>query len=203
MSRYRRTRFIAVITLMLGALAALAPAASAVPDAPAFGPWIEGYAPYVGQSECKPRPKPGVVAFRDRVLEAYPATRPGSISRACDVGGRSEHKEGRAWDWGVSASVASERTTAREVRDWLMATDGRGNADAMARRLGIMYFIWNRHWWTSWDPTWHVYCRDRNGRCITPSGSVAHPHDDHMHVSFGWRGARMKTSFWIPELSRQ
>ena len=35
-----------------------------------------------------------------RVLRAYPGTRSLGIVRACSAGGRSEHKEGRAWDWG-------------------------------------------------------------------------------------------------------
>ena len=31
------------------------------------------------------------------------------IRRDCSVGGPSEHKEGRAWDWGVAATNAGDR----------------------------------------------------------------------------------------------
>src|SRR5205807_2097292 len=67
----------------------------------ADGPQIEGYARYEGQSTCDPAPKPGALALRNLLLSHYAGTTSLGISRACEVGGRSEHKEGRAFDWGA------------------------------------------------------------------------------------------------------
>jgi hypothetical protein len=150
-----------------------------------WGPDIEGYAPYAPQRVCDPRPKPGTVAFTEMVLAAYPDTANWGISRDCGVGGRSEHKEGRAWDWRVDVYDDRDRQTADEVISWLMATDEFGNSHAMARRLGVMYIIWNRKIWSSSSPAqgWRPYFG-------------ASPHTDHVHISFAPDGALGRTSFW-------
>ncbi len=170
--------------------------AVAAPRARGFGRLIEDYAPYVGQSRCAPKPKPGVVAFRRIVLAAYPETRDITIGRNCDVGGRSEHKEGRAWDWGVDATRPRERRMANDLLDWLLAEDRYGNRHALARRLGIMYIVWNRRIWSTWERGWEVYCTQRRRGCKSESGSFVNPHTDHVHFSFGWPGARKRTTFW-------
>jgi hypothetical protein len=146
---------------------------------------IEDYAPYAPQRVCDPAPKAGVVAFTELVRRAYPETRSYGISRACHLGGVSEHKEGRAWDWGVHADRPEERAAADAVVSWLMATDEAGNRHAMARRLGVMYVIWNRHIWSAplADAGWRPY-------------RGASPHVDHVHISFSPAGALGLTSFW-------
>ncbi len=170
--------------------------------APKFGPLIDSDSGYDGQSKCSPGAKPGVVAFQSMVLEAYPGTGAGSIGRDCSVGGQSEHKEGRAWDWGVNAGVPSQKKAADDLIKWLTAEDEYGNDGAMARRLGIMYLIWNRKIWFPWDG-WDVYCEERKGACRDPhDNDVRHPHTDHVHFSFTWEGARKQTSFWNPEGSK-
>ena len=192
--------------LALAFLAAAAPwgrtAAWAAPDAPKFGPIIEGYAKYDPQDECKPKPKPGVVAFKNLVLDEYPDTGAGSISRACSIGGTSEHKEGRAWDWGVNATKPAQKAMASDLLDWLFAPDKYGHKHAMARRLGIMYLIWNRRIWGAWGPGWETYCVQKGDKCKDPdSGVVLNPHRDHMHLSFSWKAAHKNTTFWNPEQS--
>ncbi|HEX2050176.1 MAG TPA: hypothetical protein VHJ34_06010 [Actinomycetota bacterium] len=200
-SSLRRRASAALVAACTAALVAPAPAA-ATPRAPRFGPGIEGYAPYQGQTTCDPAAKPGVLAFQRIVLDAYPFTRAGGIGRDCSSGGQSEHKEGRAWDWGVSASVEREKAAADEVVAWLLARDAHGNAHALARRLGIMYLIWNRRVWSTWGG-WEIYCVQHGSACYDPDGGgVRHPHTDHVHFSFGWPGARKQTSFWDPALSR-
>ena len=79
--------------------------------------------------------------------EGYPGTGYGSISRGCGIGGTSEHKEGRAWDWGVNAGKVSQRRAAESLFGWLFKEDPYGNSYAMARRLGNMYLIFNRKIW--------------------------------------------------------
>ncbi|MDX6267254.1 MAG: hypothetical protein QOD70_1994, partial [Frankiales bacterium] len=95
----------------------------------------------------------------------------------------SEHKEGRAWDWGVSASNPTQVNQVNALLGWLLKTDQYGNAFANARRLGIMYVIWNQRIWKAYDPRWTSY-------------SGADPHTGHVHFSFGWNGARKVTSYW-------
>jgi hypothetical protein len=177
--------------------------ASAAPQAPTFGPVIEDYAAYEGQSRCRPKPKPGVVAFQAMLEQAYPDGAWFAISRPCRDAGLSEHKEGRALDWSRSAAVPAERATVRDLFAWLFADDPHGNFDAMARRLGIMYIVWNRKIWEGWSGQWETYCIQRGRRCKDPdTKAVLHPHTDHVHFSFTWAGARVETSYWHPELSQ-
>jgi MYXO-CTERM domain-containing protein len=152
-----------------------------VPQAPNFGPGIDNYASYVGQAKCDPVAKPGVIAFKDLVLATYPCTSNSGIERSCSVGGKSEHKEGRAWDWGVQYP----HPAADAFLKWLLATDQHGNKHAMARRLGIMYMIWNKQVWSSYKASqgWRPY-------------TGASPHTDHVHFSFSWDGANKASTFW-------
>jgi len=151
------------------------------PGTPSFSKPVDGYASYVGQSSCSGSEKPGVVAFKKLVLATYPCTYSGGIVRGCSIGGTSEHKEGRAWDW----MIKYPHPAANNLLAWLLATDKQGRKHAMARRLGIMYMIWNRKIWKSYQASkgWQAY-----------SGS--NPHTDHVHFSFSWNGANKKTSFW-------
>ena len=146
---------------------------------------IEPLAGYQPQITCSPTSKPGVANFAARLLEAYPSTRSLGIVRGCAVGGRSEHKEGRAFDWGVSAKTPGGRAKVSRFLTWLLKKDRYGNEFAMARRLGIQYVIWNRKIWGAYNASsgWRRY-------------TGANPHTDHVHLSFTWAGARAKTSFW-------
>jgi hypothetical protein len=147
---------------------------------------IEPLARYQAQTTCSPTAKPGVADFAGRLLRAYPTTRSLGIVRACSVGGTSEHKEGRAFDWGgLNAAKAADRDRVKRFTTWLFKTDRYGNRYAMARRLGIQYVIWNRHIWGS-------YAASSGWRRYTGANS----HRDHVHISFTWAGARKKTSFW-------
>lgn len=168
---------------------------TAAPRTRRYGPFVDPYASYVGQSKCSPKPKRGVVAFSNMVLKAYPWTGSYGISRDCSIGERSEHKEGRAWDWRVNARNDRDRAAADELIAWLLEDDKYGNRDARARRVGIMYLIFNRRMWSTWDG-WETYCVMRKGVCRNDSGSAVHPHEDHVHFSFSWPGARKRTTFW-------
>jgi hypothetical protein len=101
------------------------------------GPDIEGYARYEGQSTCDPSPKPGTVALRNLLLARYPATGSGGISRGCDVGGRSEHKEGRAFDWSAHVDNPKQLAAVEDFLNSLFATDSYGHRHALARRMGV------------------------------------------------------------------
>jgi hypothetical protein len=199
----RRALHLALAVTAFAAFLPLGAAEAAAPDAPNFGPLIENYAEYDGQTKCKPKPKPGVLAFRKKVLATYPSTGDAGIGRACSIGGQSEHKEGRAWDWAVDGTTRAGRRTAKQLFEWLFATDRHGNRHAHFRRLGLMYVQWRRRIWGSWDPGWERYCVATPRGCRdTDSKAILNPHLDHAHFSFGWPGARKLTSFWNPELSR-
>ncbi|MCA9627709.1 MAG: putative metal-binding motif-containing protein, partial [Myxococcales bacterium] len=186
-------RFIASTWLASLALLGWSSIAFAAPEppTPSFGPSIDGFAAYVPQTSCDPSEKPGVAGFRDLLLGAYPGTRNLGIIRGCGVGGTSEHKEGRAFDWGVNYYNGNERDIAYTVIDWLLKSDQHGNACAMARRFGVMYMIWNRRIWGSY--------RAPNGSCASSGWSNysgSNPHTDHVHLSFSWAGARKDTTWW-------
>jgi hypothetical protein len=174
------------LAVALTTLPASPASATAVPPTPSGLPAaVEAWQPYVGQSICDPVAKPGVRAFSTIVLDTYRDTTSMGIVRDCGSGGQSEHKEGRAWDWGVSVHNPSHVASVDALLGWLLATDGNGNQAAMARRLGIMYIIWNKRIWKSYaaDKGWQAY-------------TGASPHTDHVHFSFGWNGARQTTSYW-------
>ncbi len=181
-----------VLTLLLVvALGWLGPggtAASAAPPTPSFGPGVDSYADYVAQSTCDPVAKAGVLDFRALVLRSYPQTGDDGIVRACDIGGTSEHKEGRAWDWHVSANTQS--ATAADLLGWLLATDRYGNRNALLRRLGIMYIIWN-------GQIFGAYAAEEGWRPYPCGGSTGRDcHTTHVHFSFSWDGALRQTSWW-------
>lgn len=146
---------------------------------------IDPYAAYDPQRVCDPVAKPGTVALRDLLLRTHPGTRSLGISRTCTARGTSEHKEGRAFDWGVRADRPQERTAAESVLRQLLATDSAGHRHALARRLGVMYLIWDRQIWSSYSAT----------RGWRPYGG-ANAHTDHVHVSLSWDGAMGRTSYW-------
>lgn len=155
------------------------------PWAGLWGPEIEPLASYEPQRLCLSGAQPAVRAFATLLERAHPVGRDLGIARDCAVGARSEHKEGRAYDWGVRVTDPAERLAAEQLVAWLLATDEHGNDFAMARRLGVMYVIWDGHIWASSAARdgWRVY--------RGPS-----PHTDHVHLSFSWAGATGTTSFW-------
>ena len=146
---------------------------------------IEPLPSYDGQTTCSPAAKPGMVGFQQIVRAAYPSQGAGSISRQCNVGGVSEHKEGRAWDWPVNAFNGTQAGYASQVVNWLLRTDSQGNRYANARRLGVMYIIWNRQMFRMYRPQdgWQPY----NG---------SSPHTDHVHWSLTRAGGAGTTSWW-------
>jgi hypothetical protein len=185
--RFSARLLIALLLVLAGVLTMVQPASAAPARARSWYPRaIEPLARYQPQTTCSPTAKPGVVDLSRRLLRAYPGTRSLGIVRACSVGGRSEHKEGRAFDWGgLRASSAADRAKVHNFTAWLFATDKYGNRRAMARRLGIQYVIWNKRIWGSYNASagWRPY-------------TGANKHTDHVHISFTWAGARKNTSFW-------
>ena len=156
------------------------PVVPVVPTAPtkALPVALDMQTPYQPQLSCDPRDKPGVAAFA-ALMKANYKTGTTGISRTC-TGATSEHYDGRALDWMLSAKDPQQKAVADSVVAWLSADNG-----AMARRFGISYIIWNTKMWREYAPErgWAAY-----------TGSV--PHTDHIHFSFSWDGATARTSWW-------
>ena len=175
---------IPVLTVPVGMASADAatlpkPPTKALPSA------LDVASPYQAQRLCDPQAKPGVVAFAKLMSSHYKVgTSEWGIVRNCNSG-LTEHSEGRAWDWMLSANKPQEKAIADSVTKWLSAPDAQGRPGAMARRFGIMYIIWNHKMWRAYDPArgWAPY-----------TGPV--PHTDHIHFSFSWDGAYGRTSWW-------
>lgn len=197
-SSWPRLLHAAGLALALTVAGVATPAAavpSSGPSAPAPAPDpIDGYQRYDAQKTCDPTVKPGAQYLLDMVIAHYKVGRRIPITRACHVGGTSEHKEGRAVDWGVNVANAAEKAAADHFVQWLTAPGPDGKVGWNARRLGVMYVIWNGQIWnnTSASATWRVY-------------TGASPHTDHVHVSLGWGGAWQRSSWWtgvaLPETS--
>jgi hypothetical protein len=189
----RAARAVLVGVLAAGLVAAAAPAwasagtgmPNALPAAAVHLPaGVEEASPYLPQVSCDPDPKPGVAAFEQLMLATFHSGYSGGITRVCDAagvaGGRSEHKEGRAWDWMLDPNSYADVVAANRAIDWLLV-DGAINA----RRLGVMYLIWNRRIWSAHTAAagWRPY-------------NYGDPHTSHVHFSFSWAGAEKRTSWW-------
>jgi hypothetical protein len=161
------------------------PVPSVALDGRTFTASIEGLAAYEPQRTCDGSAKPGTTALRNLLLRDNVGSRNLGIVRGCSIGGTSEHKEGRAFDWGVNVGNAKEKAEADAFVGKLLATDQFGNKYALARRMGIMYVIWNRQIWSAYraEEGWRPY-----------HGASAHT--DHVHLSLSWAGAQARTSFW-------
>lgn len=153
---------------------------------------VDPYAPQETNQPgvCDPTAKPGVLLFRQWAIATW-GERPGSpqnIVRDCAIGGQSEHKEGRAWDL-MTNSIEHGQT----IVNALNAPDPvTGEPDALARRAGVMYMIWNHRMWRAYphggapSGTWSDYT----------GGEAASPHTDHVHFSFSKAGAAGETSLY-------
>ncbi len=195
----RAARSRAAIALSLGALlvALLVSLLPAGPRADALGysPKIDAPARYEGQVTCTKAAQPGTRALARYLLARYPGTKSMGLMRSCGSGGRSEHKDGRAFDWGADVNKRMQKHMAYHFIRAALASDAWGNKAVLARRLGIMYIIYNDTIWSSYrnfapQPYLHAACSTK----ATCSRSLRHL--DHVHISLGYGGAAAQTSWY-------
>lgn len=184
----------AALALGIGGMSASAAVPVPVPATP-LPVTLDTAAGYEPQTICDPTARPGSTALKDLLLATYgPATV--YIPRAC-AAGTSEHYDGRAVDWMRSARVPAEKAMADAFVAWLLAPDADGTPHAMARRLGVMYVIWDNRMIRMYDPGrgWTEYrgCLDAAN---AGAGMDTTCHRNHVHLSLSWDGAAAFTSWW-------
>ena len=161
----------------------------------ALPPTYDVTADYEGQAQCDPTAKPGAQRLADLIKATYGANQTVWIPRACNIGGQSEHKEGRALDWMTSIHDPQGRANAEQFLRWLLGPDQFGQEYGNAKRLGIMYVAWNDRLWRAYDLkrgwTEMKGCFSRTSR-----GNDTVCHRDHIHISLSWDGATGTNSFW-------
>ncbi len=179
---------------MVVLFAALMAGLGAVPAQARFVLPVDGYAKYQPQKKCARKDKAGTVALTQWL--GARGGRYGGTLRSCRSGGRSEHKDGRAYDWMLDATNLDDQATAEAFMIEAFADDELGSTDALARRMGIMYVIWNDKMYAAWDgfepkPYLSSGCRSRK------TCSTTLRHRDHMHISLTMAGARGLTSWYV------
>jgi hypothetical protein len=155
---------------------------------------IEDYASYTPPSKCHEKPRAGTAYLAHWVVRKFGSSLAG-MSRPCKRRATSEHQNGRAFDWSLDARKRSDRELAHEFMDRIFATDAHGNTDAWARRMGVMYLIWNDRMFPAWngfepEPYLSSSCKTKK-KC-----SPTLRHRDHVHVSLSRDGARGLTSWY-------
>ena len=167
------------------------------PSARAIGysPYVDAPSAYDAQVACTRSPQPGTVALARWLQRTYPVTGSLGMMRACGSGGRSEHKDGRAFDWKADVRRPAQRRAAYDFIRKALAADPAGNAHALARRMGIMYLIFDDTIWSSYRdfeprPYLNSACRTRR----TCSRTLRHL--NHVHISLGYAGGAAQTSWY-------
>ena len=121
-------------------------------------------------------------------------------SYRCEMWGKQEaslHAENRAIDWHLDAAVGADRRAARELIGLLLATDSAGNAQALARRMGVEELIWDCEYWAAGMSEFQPYgvCYGKRGK-LRRNVDKTVAHRDHIHIGMTRAGAAAKTSFW-------
>ena len=184
---------------MVGAAAADGTTASARGTVTSSAPYlmpIEPYAGYQPQTRCLQTPRPGVLMLADWLVARGGGY--GPISRACSRSSTSEHQESRAFDWLLDAEDPVDLALAQSLLDEVLAPDDLGEPHALARRMGIMYIIWNDRMYASYDdfePKRYLSPSCRTKRSCSPTLR----HRDHLHVSLTRKGARGRTSWYYAQ----
>ncbi len=178
------------LTLLLATLACLLLLGTAQA---AYAP-VEPYARYQPQTACAPKAKAGTQALGRWLVRTYGGGY-GRISSSCRGGSVSEHKEGRAFDWSLNAARATDRARASRFLNRIFATGASGEPAELARRMGVMYVIWNDRIYASYDQfRARAY---KSSSCKRLAGcSRTLRHRDHVHISLTRGGGLGRTSWY-------
>jgi len=183
----RRARVVAVATLLvfLGSAAAWA--------AEYPGP-VDEYASYQPEDGCRHKPMKGTRQLAAWLEKAFDGGSAVTATRAC-TSSTSEHQDGRAIDWMMDATSKADRAEVTRFLGEIFATDVDAEAHALARRMGIMYVIWNDHMYASYR---QFEKRDYlSSSCPSRKKcSKTLRHRDHVHLSLSRPGGRAATTWY-------
>ena len=148
---------------------------------------------YDGAGGCRKRQPKGM----DRLVEWMEQTTKPAFNNSirCDGG---VHGTGRALDWTLDARKRGEKRQAMQVINTWMAKDKRGRRNALARRMGVQLIIFNCKFWQAGDTKMRGYSACSGGR---KNADPTQGHIDHIHVELTKPAAKLKTSFWLSDLS--
>jgi hypothetical protein len=156
----------------------------------------EDYARYEGQTTCVERAQPGTRKLAGWINRRFGGGKAVASLRSCP-GGTSEHKDGRAIDWSMDATRPGHRAEVERFLGRLLAADRDGEEDARARRMGVMYVIWNDEMYASYrngfEPTPYLSSSCKRKRTC----STTLRHRDHVHISLSKAGGRAETSWYV------
>ncbi len=195
----RAVRWVVGATAVMVVVAGVSLPATGVPAHPvparALPAAVDVPASYDPEVACSSVAQPGSLALRDLLLATYgPATV--YITRAC-ASTTSEHFDGRAVDWMRSVRVPAQKAQVEALLSWLLAKGPDGTPHANARRLGVMYVIWNNKMIRMYDVGrgWTNYrsCQTAGNAGASMDTSC---HRNHVHLSLSWDGAAKQTSWW-------
>lgn len=196
-----------MIGTLVGGVTTTNPADARKGQKTVFAKPIENYAGYQPPTKCIRKARAGI-----RLLAQHLQSRGGAhggISRACPEKATSEHHESRAFDWTLDANRKKDRKLAKEFLREILAADAEGNKHALARRMGIMYIIWNDKQWSAYrgfKKTDYVAssCVKKTKKKTMKKLHKCSPtlrHRDHMHISLTRKAARGKLSWYLAQQS--
>ena len=160
---------------------------------------VEDYAAYQPQTTCRSTAQPGTVELARWINRRFAGGTARATIRSCGSGGTSEHKDGRAIDWTMNAASKADRLVVRDFLADLRRADVDGTEDALARRMGVMYVIWNDHMYSAWRRFDAVDYLSGGCRSLSTCSTTLR-HRDHVHISLGRPGARAATSWYLARL---
>lgn len=118
-------------------------------------------------------------------LRSKPQTNPGNLNRCWGIYSDRPglHREGRALDYRLNATVTAERVAGDYIAAYLKAN---------ANTYGVQEIIWNNRAWDVRVADWVPY--DAVGQCGADTPTCRH--EDHLHIGMNWAGAAAKTKRW-------
>jgi hypothetical protein len=185
-----------LLSALLAILVTLAGLVAATPVAQArsqAGP-VDDYASYQPQTRCRDAVRPGTRVLARWINRRYDGGTAAATLRQCTPG-TTEHKDGRAIDWTMDATRADDRAEVDRFLERLFRTDARGNADARARRMGIMYVIWDDKMYASYREFEATEYRSSSCASLRDCSPTLR-HRDHVHISLSKPGARGDTTWY-------
>ena len=176
-----------------GTAASTAPAPVVPPGPTGMPAGIERPAAYVPSNDCDQVAKPGTVRLAELLKATYGSYYSTVSTCAPGPASTSEHFDGRAIDYFLNVRDTTQSAQASAFLSWLTAPDAAGNTFANARRLGVMYVIWNNKIWATYRASegWRPYS---NCAATPASSSDTNCHRNHIHISMSWEGCLLYTS---------